>query len=193
MTTTVSALQPAIDALEKDLTELERQGNALLTTINVLRAKAGLPPRPGAWAAGPDASTSPEAGRVPLAIRSDSFVGKRMGSAAREYLEMRKAAGIDAPATVREIFDSLKEGGFDFRSKDDGNAIIVLRAMLRKSSSMFHKLQNGKYGLRSWYPNLKAQKNNVAEVEDTDDETQDDAPEPKGVFAKQTDKKTAAA
>ena len=44
MTTLASVLQPAIDELEKDLAELERKANGLLTSINVLRAKAGLPP-----------------------------------------------------------------------------------------------------------------------------------------------------
>jgi len=98
-----------------------------------------------------------------------------MGSAAREYLDMRKTAGGDAPATVREIFDALKGGGFDFKSKDDGNAIIVLRAMLRKNSSMFHKLQNGKYGLRAWYPNLKPPKANASDSENAHDDSGDGA------------------
>ena len=30
--------------------------------------------------------------------------------------------------------------------------------MLRKNTTQFVKLQNNKYGLRSWYPNLKAPK-----------------------------------
>lgn len=37
--------QPAIDALETELVEVERNANALLTTINLLRSKAGMPPR----------------------------------------------------------------------------------------------------------------------------------------------------
>lgn len=47
MTNPVNAFRPAIDALEQDFADLERQGNALLTSINLLRSKAGLPPRPG--------------------------------------------------------------------------------------------------------------------------------------------------
>lgn len=45
MSDVVNALQPAIDVLEQDLADLERQANGLLTSINVLRARAGLPPR----------------------------------------------------------------------------------------------------------------------------------------------------
>ncbi len=160
MTNMVNALQPAIDALEKDLADLERQGNALLTSINLLRAKAGLPPRPGAWT-GPSSETagSSDGGRLTLSsIHSDTFLGKRMGSAAREYLAMRKASGGNAPATTREVFNALKDGGFVFGAKDDATAIVVLRAMLRKNTQMFYKLPNGTYGLRSWYPDLKRSK-----------------------------------
>lgn len=49
MTNPANAFQPAIDALEKDYADLERQANGLLQSINLLREKAGLPPRPGAW------------------------------------------------------------------------------------------------------------------------------------------------
>lgn len=43
MTNAASALQPAIDVLEQDYAELERKANGLLTSINVLRERAGLP------------------------------------------------------------------------------------------------------------------------------------------------------
>jgi hypothetical protein len=71
---------------------------------------------------------------------------------------MRKSSGGDAPATTREIFDALKEGGFVSGAKDDNTGLVVLRTMLRKNTGTFAKLQNGKYGLRAWYPNLKPPK-----------------------------------
>ncbi len=167
MTNPASAFLPAIDALEKDLTELERQANGLLTSINLLRGKAGLPPRPGGWSgtqAGTGAATS---GHANVKLHSDSFTGKKLGAAVRDYLTMRKASGGDAPATSREIFDALKEGGFSSGAKDEATALVVLRTLLRKNTTTFAKLQNGKYGLRSWYPNLKAPK------EGTDKEAND--------------------
>lgn len=159
MTDPASAFQPAIDALEKDFADLERQANGLLQSINLLRQKAGLPPRPGGWqpiSGIPGAAAG--TGAAPVNLHSDSFTGKKLGSAVREYLEMRKRSGGDAPATSREIFDALKEGGFSSGAKDDATALVVLRTMLRKNTTIFAKLQNGKYGLRVWYPNLKAQK-----------------------------------
>jgi len=178
MTSLVNPLQPAIDALEKDLADLERHANALLTSINVLREKSGLPPRSGAWAsASSESGAFSDSGAPTLAnIHSDTFLGKRMGSAAREYLEMRKASGGNAPATTREMFAALKTGGFVFGAKDDTTAIVVLRAMLRKNTQMFYKLQNGTYGLRSWYPNVKPPKASTPENDvGGDQEAMDDS------------------
>jgi len=175
MTNPANPFQPAIDALELDYEDLERQANGLLTTINVLRQKAGLPPRPGGWtpqAHGSGASSHPPA----IKIHSDSFTGKTLGAAARQYLELRKASGADAPATSREIFDALKQGGFVSKAKDETTGMVVLRTMLRKNTAMFAKLQNGKYGLRSWYPNLKAPKEAAsAEVADNAAEAHNEA------------------
>src|SRR6185312_9267671 len=88
-------------------------------------------------------------------IKSDTFYGKKMQTAAREFLEMRKRADLSA-AKPREIFDALKAGGFEFDTKDETTALISLRGALRKNSTTFHKLPNGEYGLRIWYPNAKA-------------------------------------
>ena len=162
MSDPVSPFQPAIDALEKDLAALERDGNALFTTINVLRKKAGLPPR-GPWGGGNGREASagiPEgeaATGIPVQIRPDTFFGKRMGTAARELLEMRRASG-QGPGKPRELFETLKAGGFQFEAKDDTVAIVSFRAMLRKNTQMFQKLPNGTYGLKAWYPNAKPPK-----------------------------------
>lgn len=185
MTNPESAFLPAIDALEKDLTELERQANGLLSSINLLRSKAGLPPRPSGWSgsggAGGDGGGG--GGGRPINLHSDSFTGKKLGSAAREYLEMRKASGGDAPATSREIFDALKEGGFSSGAKDDATALVVLRTLLRKNTTQFAKLKNGKYGLRVWYPNLKAPKDSTT-ADNGDDGEDDEAEAPaKGAAA----------
>lgn len=169
--------QSAIDALEKELAPIERQRNELLTTINVLRAKANLPPRPDTPSPGGGGGQSGEAPAATLTtLKNDTFFGKRMGTAAREYLEMRYAAanGTD-PATTRQIFDALKAGGFVFETRDDGVAMISLRNMLRKASQTFLKLPNGTYGLRSWYPGARKPKNSASGdgADDVDGEFQE--------------------
>jgi hypothetical protein len=177
MTIPAGAFQPAIDALEEDYTDLERQANALLTSINILRAKAGLPPRPSGFGpAAAEGTRRSHSGHMP--IQSDTFTGKKLGSAVRQFLEMRKAGGGDAPATTREIFDALKEGGFVSGAKDEATGMVVLRTMLRKNTTMFVKLHNGKIGLRAWYPGLKVPKENAsgkATEEDAEAETDAEA------------------
>ena len=173
MSTPASAFQPAIDALEKEFSDLERQANGLLQSINLLRERAGLPPKPGGWQPDGAPGAPSGSGPSPIKLHSDTFTGKKLGSAVREYLEMRKQAGGDLPATSREIFDALKEGGFSSGAKDDATGLVVLRTMLRKNTVMFAKLQNGKYGLRAWYPNLKAPK--AGKAEDDNGEAADDA------------------
>jgi hypothetical protein len=166
MTNLLSAFQPAIDALEKEFEDLERNAYAILQSINLLRSKAGLPPRPGSGNFGHQAGPGKGGGHSSpkLKIHSDSFTGKKLGAAVREYLTMRKASGGDAPATSREIFDALKEGGFSSGAKDEATALVVLRTLLRKDTKGFAKLANGKYGIRSWYPNLKAPKDSSKTV-----------------------------
>lgn len=158
MTNPPNPFQPAIDALEKDLAEAERHMNGLRTAINVLRAKAGLPPRPEGG--GPNGNgPRVDDGGTPVNIKHDTFFSDKMGTAARRYLEMRyQAVNGTNPAKPREIFDALKVGGFQFETKDDQVAMISLRNMLRKNSLMFLKLPNGTYGLRGWYPGAKKPK-----------------------------------
>lgn len=174
MTNPSTAFLPAIEALETELTDMERQANALLTSINLLRGKAGLPPRSGNHGGKDEAGTG-QTGVINL--HSDTFTGMKLGSAVRSYLEMRKQSGGDAPATTREIFDALKQGGFVSGAKDDATGLVVLRTMLRKASTTFAKLQNGKIGLRAWYPNLKPPKDTAAADASAEDETGDEAEE----------------
>jgi hypothetical protein len=59
------------------------------------------------------------------------------------------------PATVKEIYDALKAGGYKFETKNDANAMRNLRISLTKNTSIFHKLPGGEFGLNEWYPKLK--------------------------------------
>ncbi len=141
--------QPAIEALQSDLADLERQVAETKQVINRLCTRAGMEQLY------PDAS--PTAGATVGALRPDSFYGKSITTAAREYLDMRRAAGL-GPATPREIYEALVKGGYTFETKDETNAIIGVRATIRKSSAIFHRLPNGTYGLLGWYPNARASK-----------------------------------
>jgi hypothetical protein len=155
--------QPAIDALEKKLAEVERQGNALLMTINHLRSEAGQPPRPSGFM-GEGKNGTEDTSAALTHIQHDTFFSKKMSSSAREYLEMRKAAKL-GPARVREIFEALQQGGYQFETKDDETAQNSLRSMMSKYTVMFQKLPNSTWGLKSWYPDAKKPRSTAAKLD----------------------------
>lgn len=189
MSSPVEALHPIIEDLEKDLADIERQRNAieqkahsLLSAINLLRSKAGMDPRPGLRAFNGHSQSESNGETIepaPTQLRADTFFGKRMQTAARELLVMRKTAGGSA-AKVRDIFEGLKAGGFQFETKDDHVAVISVRNMLTKRSETFQKLPNGTYGLKAWYPHAKQSKPLADDVQKPcSPEPRVDVPEPK--------------
>lgn len=176
-----------IEGLEKRLADLERKANALIETINDLRQEDGLPPRaPFGGGGGGGIRTSAGAATQ---IKPDSFYGKKLQTAVREFLEMRYAAAHGTnPATPKEIFEAITKGGYQFDAKTDEVAMVGLRALLRKRTAFFHKLPNGTYGLTSWYPDAKRPKGAAAD-EDVDTDTDEDTPQTETA----TTKKAAAA
>jgi len=109
-----------------------------------------------------------------IAIQSDQFYGKKLITAAREILEIRKATNL-GPATPREIYDTLIEGGYAFETDNEANRLTGLRISIRKASAIFHRLPDGKrYGLLVWYKKVKKPKSNQ---ENNDSTANDDEPE----------------
>lgn len=140
---------PAIEALQKELREDERKVAETKSMINRLYMLAGE---------GPLYADVRISEQQPVAsTRADQFYGKVQHTAAREYLEMRHKANL-GPASPREIYVALVDGGFAFDTDSETNRLAGLRATLRKNSSIFHHLPNGQYGLLAWYPTAKAPK-----------------------------------
>lgn len=142
-------IQNTIDVLAAKVRTKEEETNKLKKLINELCVEEGIPERY------PNLSVG--SGSGDQSFRKDKFYGMTLTSAARSFLEMRKSANLGA-ASVAEIYQAMRDGGYKFETKDEENAKIGLRAVLRKSSSIFHRLPTGDYGLLSWYPNAKAQK-----------------------------------
>lgn len=164
--------EAAIEALEGKLGDLERKANSLIEVINDLRKEDGLPPR-GPFGGGNGGGKTPAGVSTITQIKPDTFYGKKLQTAVREYLEMRRLQNL-GPATPREIYDSITQGGFKFEAKEANTAMIGLRALLRKRTAFFHRLPNNTYGLTAWYPDVKKPKAAAAgdEAEDDADETE---------------------
>lgn len=160
------AFAPAIAALQQELAALEKKAREIKGAINTLSKHAGMEE--------PYSNLDTEEGVGSITqMRADTFYGKAMGTAAREYLEMRKVSGA-GPASPREIYEAMIQGGYQFDTKDENTALVSLRATLRKSSRIFHKLPNGQYGLLAWYPKAKvasSSDDNESETDDTEPKT----------------------
>jgi hypothetical protein len=140
-------LKPAFVALQGRLAEFERRVAETKRAINQLCDAADMPPL--------YTNVDTESRPTVASLRADQFYGKVLTTAAREYLEMRQAANL-GPASPREIYEALIQGGFKFDTTVEINAINGLRQVMRKNSSIFHRLPQGTYGLLAWYPNAKA-------------------------------------
>ena len=101
--------------------------------------------------------------------RADQFYGRPLATAVRQVFEMRHASGA-GPATVKEIYETLQLGGYQFDTKNDLNAMRGLRVSLTKNAVLFHKLPNGQFGLVAWYPKIQARSKAESSVEDDEDE-----------------------
>jgi hypothetical protein len=93
------------------------------------------------------------------AIRRNAFYGKALSTCIREFLEMRANLAI-REATLDEIFEALKIGGYDLKTsgptEDDQKRGIAIA--MGKNSQTFHRVFSGDYGLLAWYPNIKERK-----------------------------------
>jgi hypothetical protein len=134
-----------IEVLTSKVRAKEEEANKLKKLVNELCEEVEIPVRY------PHIS---EGGAAISGIRSDQFYGQTLTAAIRNYLELRKAANLGA-ASSGEIFGAIKDGGYKFGTNNEDNAKISLGNALRKSSSIFHRLPNGSYGLLAWYPNAK--------------------------------------
>jgi len=147
----------AIEVFKNRVKDKESELNRLKKAVNDMALDANLPPVYSSIA-------SENVGSV-ASIKSDQFYGQGLSTAIRMYLEIRKASGLSA-ASVNDIYEAVKGGGYKFETKDVENAKASLRNTIRKNSAQFHRLPNGEYGLLSWYPNAKPSK------DDSDDESE---------------------
>lgn len=152
-----SHLDQTIADLQAEIRATEEELNAVKQTVNMLCLRAGRD----------ELYVISEAGRDDQLdqIKSDTFYGQPLNSSVRKILEMRKAAG-KGPAKVREIYDALCKGGYEFDAKNAENAMRGLRISLGKSSRDFHKLPNGEYGMTDWYPSVKVAKSSAKSADD---------------------------
>lgn len=148
-------LRGKVAAKEREATELKRLANMLCEQYE-------MPP------AYSDMELSDKPSGVG-AIKRDQFYGKPLASATRQYLEMRSASNLGA-ASLDEIFQALRQGGFVFEGKNDGIKRRGLSISLAKNTATFHRIPDTEvFGLASWYPNKARLNGKVGATEGGDD------------------------
>ena len=139
----------AIEVFKNRVKDKEDELSRLKKAVNDMARDLGLPPV--------YASVASESTATLTSLRGDQFYGQGLSTAIRMYLEMRKASGLSS-ASVGDIYEAVKAGGYKFETKDEDNAKTGVRNTLRKNTAQFHRLPSGEYGLLSWYPNAKPAK-----------------------------------
>ena len=165
-----------IEEMEAKLREYEQQVVSHKKLINQLCVYAGLEVKY------PDTELQPVGNSMVLTVKRNSFFSRPLTTCVKEYLEMRKRAGLDA-APLDEIFKALQEGGYhldDISTKGEAEQRRGVAISLAKNSSTFVRLASKDWGLLEWYPNLKRRRaaENGGKAGSGDDEPEASAANP---------------
>ena len=130
----ITAIKKTIEELEGVLRTQEEQALATKKTLNFLYQQIGEKPR-----------YEEAIEERKTTIKRDEYFNQPLATAVRMYLEKRGEA-----ATVTEIVEALKNGGFDF-----GNVKFAdknMRISLAKNTALFAYIKgNDSFGLRKQY------------------------------------------
>ena len=150
-------IDKTIEELKQKVIEKEKELNEAKSTVNNLCSMVG---RPLLYAL-EGQSSAVSTGQ----LRGDEYYGRPLATVITTILENRNVQHI-GPAKVKEIYEQMIAGGYQFDAKDDVNAMRGIRISMAKNQK-FHKLPNGKWGLTDWYPNVKEGKetNNQTKTE----------------------------
>jgi hypothetical protein len=142
-------IDKTIEELKSKVAEKEKELNEAKKTANSVCQMFGRPPLYVIDEQAPTIFTGQ--------LRGDEYYGRPLATAITTILEARKAQNI-GPAAVKEIYDQLSAGGYQFETKDANNAMRGMRISMAKNPK-FHKIPgSGKWGLKEWYPNVKESK-----------------------------------
>ena len=82
------------------------------------------------------------------------YYGRQMPEVIQAILEKRKLANLGS-ASVAEIYNAMIKGGYYFQTKNPDYAKRGIYGVLAGADGPFHRLPDGRYGLKQWYPAAK--------------------------------------
>ena len=152
----IEGLKRAIEQKQKELEDLQ---GALVQLSNLANVPVSDLTAPTSTYSKPEIKTS-------VAVRGDEYYGRALATVIAEILETRNKKGM-GPATIREIYEEMQNGGYRFDAKDDDLAMRGITISMRKNVVKFHRLPSGKFGLTEWYPDLKERKEETVPTKTT--------------------------
>ena len=151
------SIKNAIEDLQVELRKHEEQVVTTKKLINQLCTYAKMP------AMFPESEL--EVTTTVVNVQRNSFFGRPLTTCVRDYLEMRKRARL-GPASLNDIFDALKAGGYDLQTvsaKGEADQKRGVAISLGKNSVTFIRLPTDDWGLLEWYPNVREKKKKAGE------------------------------
>jgi hypothetical protein len=161
------AIKKAIEEMQTELQQQEQQVADTKKLINQLCGRAKMAP------IYTDAEL--QVNMAVVAVQRNSFFGRPLQTCVREFLEMRKRSNL-GPASLNQIFDALREGGYDLKTISANSEADQKRGVaitLAKNSATFIRLPTEDWGMRDWYPNVREKKNRASESGNGNEKTDD--------------------
>lgn len=133
-------LKDAIDTMAEQISAKLAEVAELKRSTNTLCRLAGIDPLY------PDDTLD---NSINVKMRPDEYYGQPFATAVRMYLQRRRHA-----VSGEEIMRGLEQGNYDFDAAGwkPETRLRAVASSLAKNTAIFHKLPNGLFGLKEWYP-----------------------------------------
>lgn len=184
-----NAIQTAIDELMAQISAKEAELAPLKIAVNTLCKQLGQSEAYSNVGGVPGQSGSP----VTLSWKTDQFHRRPLAGSVVEILETRKQRGLDGPASIDDIYEALKAGGYQFEgtSGSEENTKRAIKIALTKNTAQFSKVKEDVFGLKKWYGGGRsARKSSATKSENGngESESEDEARPEEVVIASESEK-----
>ena len=109
-----------------------------------------------------------------LSWKLDQFYNRPLAGCVVDILEARKSRGMEGPASIDDIYNALKQGGYKFEgtSGNEENTKRAIKIALTKNTAQFAKVKEDIFGLKKWYGGGRSPRKTTAKSENGNGESE---------------------